>query len=102
MVAQPGFQNSALRSELSLVRTKLRDAESQKEKFREGLVAAEKRADRLQSRSLNPSASNVKDESADGPSEEKTSSPQVSVRSSLSDGHSLMCRQYRLANSHRL
>ncbi|OJT06362.1 E3 ubiquitin-protein ligase BRE1 [Trametes pubescens] len=75
-VQETEAENSALRSELSLVRTKLRDAESQKEKFREGLVAAEKRADRLQSRSLNPSASQVKDESADGPSEEKTLSPQ--------------------------
>ncbi|KAH9858793.1 BRE1-domain-containing protein [Lenzites betulinus] len=46
-------ENSVLRSELSLVRTKLRDAESEKEKFREELVAAEKHADRLQSRSLN-------------------------------------------------
>ncbi|KAL1939862.1 hypothetical protein VTO73DRAFT_9562 [Trametes versicolor] len=78
-VQETEAENSALRSELSLVRTKLRDAESQKEKFREGLVAAEKRADRLQSRSLNPSASNVKDESADGPSEEKASSPQPPV-----------------------
>ncbi|OSD06800.1 hypothetical protein PYCCODRAFT_765112 [Trametes coccinea BRFM310] len=41
-------ETSALRSELSLVRTKLRDTESQKEHYREALIAAEKRADRLQ------------------------------------------------------
>ncbi|KAI0819960.1 BRE1-domain-containing protein [Trametes gibbosa] len=68
-------ENSVLRSELSLVRTKLRDAELQKEKFREGLVAAEKCADRLQSRSLNSNIPlKVEVESGDGPSAEKTSS----------------------------
>ncbi|KAI0645645.1 BRE1-domain-containing protein [Trametes meyenii] len=65
-------ESSVLRSELSLVRTKLRDAESQKEKFREELVAAEKRADRLQSKSLNPNASKVEDQPGEGSAVEST------------------------------
>ncbi|KAI0358367.1 BRE1-domain-containing protein [Trametes cingulata] len=69
-------ENAALRSELSLVRTKLRDAESQKEKFREELVAAEKRADRLQSRSLNANASKAKEEAGESSPTERTSSAQ--------------------------
>ncbi|KAI0675260.1 BRE1-domain-containing protein [Trametes maxima] len=68
-------ESSVLRSELSLVRTKLRDAESQKEKFREELVAAEKRADRLQSKSLNPNASKAQDQPGEGSSVESTPLP---------------------------
>ncbi|KAI0775654.1 BRE1-domain-containing protein [Trametes elegans] len=76
---QSEAENAVLRSELSLVRTRLRDAESQKEKFREELVAAEKRADRLQSKSLNPHAPRVDEELQEGPSTEHTSSPQPPV-----------------------
>ena len=46
------FKNSALRSELSLVRSQLKDAQTQKERYRDGLVSAEKRIDRLQSKTL--------------------------------------------------
>ncbi|KAI0374105.1 BRE1-domain-containing protein [Pilatotrama ljubarskyi] len=68
-------ENSALRSELSLVRTKLRDTESQKERFREELVAAEKHADRLQSSSLSANASKAKQETGESVSAESASSP---------------------------
>ncbi|CDO75357.1 hypothetical protein BN946_scf184966.g25 [Trametes cinnabarina] len=70
-------ETSVLRSELSLARTKLRDAETQKEKYRDALVAAEKRADRLQSKSLNPEASKLQGELREGSSTEhvEVSSP---------------------------
>ncbi|KAI0780121.1 BRE1-domain-containing protein [Fomes fomentarius] len=47
-------ERSALKSELALLRTQLRDTQSQKDRFHEELIAAEKRADRLQSKSINP------------------------------------------------
>ncbi|KAI8993085.1 BRE1-domain-containing protein [Trametes punicea] len=68
-------ESSVLRSELSLVRTRLRDAESQKEKFREELVAAEKRVDRLQSKSLNPNASKPKEQQREDSSTENIEVP---------------------------
>ncbi|EMD37345.1 hypothetical protein CERSUDRAFT_105371 [Gelatoporia subvermispora B] len=43
---------SSLRSELSLIRTRLRDSEKQKERYYEDLIASEKRSDRMQSKTL--------------------------------------------------
>ncbi|KAI0071770.1 BRE1-domain-containing protein [Panus rudis PR-1116 ss-1] len=45
-------ENASLRSEVNLIRSRLNDAQSEKERLREQLVAAEKRIDRLQSKSL--------------------------------------------------
>ncbi|KAI9060257.1 BRE1-domain-containing protein [Trametes sanguinea] len=44
---------------------------SQKEQYREALVAAEKRADRLQSKSLNPEAAKLQEEPREGSSSEQ-------------------------------
>ncbi|KAH9892516.1 BRE1-domain-containing protein [Cubamyces lactineus] len=77
-------ESSVLRSELSLVRARLRDTETRNEQLREELVAAEKRADRLQSKSLNPGAAKVKDDVAEGSPAEDASSPQPeSVKNGL-------------------
>ncbi|KAI0789122.1 BRE1 E3 ubiquitin ligase-domain-containing protein [Abortiporus biennis] len=43
---------SSLRSEVSFIRAKLKDAESEKEKLHDQLVTAEKRVDRLQSKTI--------------------------------------------------
>ena len=51
-------QCASLRAEVSLLSTRLRAAESQKDKYHEQLAAAEKRIDRLQSKTvsaMNPS-----------------------------------------------
>ncbi|KAI0328649.1 BRE1-domain-containing protein [Cubamyces sp. BRFM 1775] len=69
-------ESSVLRSELSLVRAKLRDTESRNEQLRDELIAAEKRVDRLQSKSVNPGASKAKEDPAEGSSAEDASSPQ--------------------------
>ncbi|OBZ67158.1 E3 ubiquitin-protein ligase BRE1 [Grifola frondosa] len=67
---------SSLRSELSLVRTRLRDVESEKEQFHEELVAAEKRVDRLQSRALSSIQTHpVKAEVMEDSPQETPSSP---------------------------
>ncbi|KAJ8462214.1 hypothetical protein ONZ51_g11039 [Trametes cubensis] len=69
-------ESSVLRSELSLVRARLRDTETRNQQLREELVAAEKRADRLQSKSLNPNATKVQEDPAEASPAEDASSPQ--------------------------
>ena len=61
------------------MRLRCRDAEAQKQGYHEQLLAAEKRADRLQSRSLVPNHATVNEEPARSPSVENgASSPPVS------------------------
>ncbi|GBE81020.1 E3 ubiquitin-protein ligase BRE1 [Sparassis crispa] len=67
---------SSLRSELSLTRTKLRDMESEKDKYQKELVAAEKHIDRLQSKTLAlKQAQPVREEAKDESPRETPSSP---------------------------
>lgn len=44
------MKSAALRSELSFMRTRLRDVQQERDAFHEDLVAAEKKLDRLQSK----------------------------------------------------
>ena len=76
------LQRSALRSEVSLLRIQLDESVAQKEKFHEQLIAAEKRADRLQSKSLQPVSAIAKEEPSESGSREPESSPAVSVHHS--------------------
>lgn len=72
---------ASLRSEVSLLHAKLHDTESQKEKYHERLVAAEKRVDRLQSKTvaaMNPHKPAAKAEVRDESPQETPSSPTVS------------------------
>ncbi len=63
------------------MRLRCRDIETQKESYHEQLLAAEKRADRLQSRSLVPNHVTVNEEPARSPSVEHgpSSSPVSSI-----------------------
>lgn len=45
-------QCASLRAEVSLLQTRLRNAEQAKERYQEQLIAAEKRVDRLQSKAV--------------------------------------------------
>ncbi|RPD59927.1 BRE1-domain-containing protein [Lentinus tigrinus ALCF2SS1-6] len=68
-------ERAILQSELSSVRARLRDSESQRQSYYEQLLAAEKRADRLQSKSLTPGQSVAKEEPTDSTTTEMVSSP---------------------------
>ena len=72
------LQRSALRSELSLLRTRLRDSEAQREQLHEQLLSAEKHADRIQSKSLSSSNVTTKPEHTESTPVENGSSPAVS------------------------
>ncbi|KAI1794073.1 BRE1-domain-containing protein [Ganoderma leucocontextum] len=61
-------EHATLRAELSLMHLRCRDIETQKERYHEQLLAAEKRADRLQSRTLAPNHALVPEEPARSPS----------------------------------
>ena len=59
---------------------RLHDVEAQMERYHEQLLAAEKRADRLQSKTVPPNHATVKEESIRSPSTENAaSSPAVST-----------------------
>ncbi|OCH92316.1 BRE1-domain-containing protein [Obba rivulosa] len=80
---------STLRSELSLIRTRLRDSELEKERYHEELVAAEKRVDRLQSRTLATIHSiPVKEEVKDEDSPRETPVPPASAQAVVNGSHS--------------
>ncbi|KAI0703349.1 BRE1-domain-containing protein [Cerioporus squamosus] len=68
-------ERAALRSELTSVRARLRDSESQRQAYHEQLLAAEKRVDRLQSKSLVSDSSAVKEEHSEHAPTEPVSSP---------------------------
>ncbi|TFK86628.1 BRE1-domain-containing protein [Polyporus arcularius HHB13444] len=68
-------ERAALRSELTSVRARLHDSESQRQNYHEQLLAAEKRADRLQSKSLTSSSSAAQEEPNETVSTEPLSSP---------------------------
>ncbi|KAI0743501.1 BRE1-domain-containing protein [Daedaleopsis nitida] len=68
-------ERSALRSEVSLLRIQLDESVAQKEKFHDQLIAAEKRADRLQSKSLQTGSVITKEEPSESGSREPESSP---------------------------
>ncbi|KAI0745838.1 BRE1-domain-containing protein [Earliella scabrosa] len=92
-------ERSALRSELSLLRTQLQDTQSQKDRLHDQLVAAEKRTDRLQSKSLNPnpSSTNTTEEPAESASVEPVSSP--APQAAVNGTHSMDSDEWRdLAN----
>ncbi|KAM5530764.1 hypothetical protein V8D89_015571 [Ganoderma adspersum] len=67
-------ERAILLAELSLIRLRCRDAETQTQRYHEQLLAAEKRADRLQSRSLVPNHATVNEEPARSPSVENGAS----------------------------
>ncbi|KAF7792349.1 hypothetical protein EIP86_003385 [Pleurotus ostreatoroseus] len=71
---------AALRSEVSLLQAKLKNTQSEKENYRERLQAAEKRIDRLQSKTvsaMNLHKEPVQPETKDEPRQDTPSSPTV-------------------------
>ena len=73
------LQSSALRSELSLMRAQLRDSESQRDRVYEQLLSAEKRGDRLQSKSNSSNTLVTEVAPAESTPAENGSSPPVSL-----------------------